>query len=350
MTTQLSLKHLSVTLDGKAIISDVSFSLESGHIGCLLGASGCGKTTLLRTIAGFEQPTQGEVMLHGRLLARPGTSVPPEKRRIGMLFQDLALFPHLTVEDNIAFGLRGLERKAIQARVDELLKIVELSHLRKRHPHQLSGGQQQRIALIRALAPRPDLLLLDEPFSSQDSERREQLAREVGEIIRHDKITALLVTHDQFEAFAMADTIGVMGNGKLLQWDEAYNIYHCPSDRYVADFIGQGVFIKGRIISSSRVETEIGTVSGRLSQDLPVGTPVDLLVRPDDIIHDDSSTSTGRVLEKAFRGAEYRYTIHLKGGTKVYCLAPSHHNHAIGEAIGIRLKLDHLVVFPTDGE
>ena len=350
MTTQLSLKHLSVNLGGKTIVNDVSFSLESGHIGCLLGSSGCGKTTLLRTIAGFEQPTRGEILLHDRLLARPGTSVPPEKRRIGMLFQDLALFPHLNIEDNIAFGLRGMERTGIKARIDELLEMVELSHLRKRHPHQLSGGQQQRIALIRALAPRPDLLLLDEPFSSQDSERREQLAREVGEIIRHDKITALLVTHDQFEAFAMADTIGVMGNGKLLQWDEAYNIYHCPSNRYVADFIGQGVFIRGRVLSNSSVETEIGTVSGRLSQALPEGTAVDLLIRPDDIIHDDNSLNTGTVLEKAFRGAEYRYTLHLAGGTKVFCLAPSHHNHAIGEPIGIRLKLDHLVVFPTNGE
>lgn len=346
MSKQLQLNNVSIQLEHQTIVEEISFSLVPGEIGCLLGPSGCGKTTLLRAIAGFEQPAVGDIQLHGQRVADPKKSLSPEKRRVGMVFQDLALFPHLSVADNIAFGMRNTTKAEASERINELLELVGLPHLRNSHPHQLSGGQQQRIALARAMAPRPSLLLLDEPFSSQDSERREQLAREVRNILRQDDITAMLVTHDQHEAFAMADHIGVMTDGRLLQWDTPYNLYHRPQDRTVADFIGQGVFILGTVLGNQQLQTPFGILSGHYSQTLPAGTQVELLVRPDDIIHDDKSNHLVMVEEKAFRGAEHLYTLRLSDGTQVLCLAPSHHNHQIGEQIGIRLELDHLVVFP----
>jgi iron(III) transport system ATP-binding protein len=327
-------------------VHDVSFALEQGQIGCLLGPSGSGKTTLLRAIAGFQDVNQGTISVRGEVMSSADIMVPAEKRCIGMMFQDLALFPHLSVADNIAFGISNLSRKEARARVDELLDIVNMKSLKSKYPHELSGGQQQRVALIRAMAPRPDLMLLDEPFSSQDTELRVQLVQEVREILKEDNVTAILVTHDQHEAFAIADGIGVLNEGRLSQWDTAYNLYHTPSDRFVADFVGEGVLICGNIIDGKTVQTELGDVNGELAFDLPRGMEVDLLVRPDDIIHDDYSTYRGTVLKKSFRGADHLYTLRMPGGTNVMCLAPSHHDHKLGENIGVRLRIDHLVAFP----
>ena len=346
MQNQLEIHDLSIRLGGKSIVHQVSLTLRPGELSCLVGPSGCGKTTLLRTIAGFEQPSAGSVLLHGNRIADASHSTPPEKRGIGMVFQDLALFPHLTVAANIAFGMQGEPRPAVEQRIDELLRLVGMSAQRNCYPHQLSGGQQQRIALIRAMAPRPALLLLDEPFSSQDMERREQLVQEVRAILLEEGITAMLVTHDQHEAFAFADTIGVMSEGGLLQWDSAFNLYHRPLSRFVADFIGQGVLISARIVDGQTLQTELGKIRGELSQQLPPGSTAELLIRPDDIIHDDQSPVRARVVARLFRGASHLYTLELESGTRVLCLAPSHHNHRIGERIGIRLNLDHLVVFP----
>ncbi len=346
MQNQLEIHDLSIRLGGKSIVHQVSLTLRPGELSCLVGPSGCGKTTLLRTIAGFEQPSAGSVLLHGNRIADASHSTPPEKRGIGMVFQDLALFPHLTVAANIAFGMQGEPRPAVDQRIDELLRLVGMSAQRNCYPHQLSGGQQQRIALIRAMAPRPALLLLDEPFSSQDMERREQLVQEVRAILLEEGITAMLVTHDQHEAFAFADTIGVMSEGGLLQWDSAFNLYHRPLSRFVADFIGQGVLISARIVDGQTLQTELGKIRGELSQQLPPGSTAELLIRPDDIIHDDQSPVRARVVARLFRGASHLYTLELESGTRVLCLAPSHHNHRIGERIGIRLNLDHLVVFP----
>ena len=346
MQNQLEIHDLSIRLGGKNIVHQVSLTLRPGELSCLVGPSGCGKTTLLRTIAGFEQPSAGSVLLHGNRIADASHSTPPEKRGIGMVFQDLALFPHITVAANIAFGMQGEPRPAVEQRIDELLRLVGMSAQRNCYPHQLSGGQQQRIALIRAMAPRPALLLLDEPFSSQDMERREQLVQEVRTILLEEGITAMLVTHDQHEAFAFADTIGVMNEGGLLQWDSAFNLYHRPLSRFVADFIGQGVLISARIVDGQTLQTELGKIRGELSQRLPPGSAAELLIRPDDIIHDDQSPVRARVVARLFRGASHLYTLELESGTRVLCLAPSHHNHRIGERIGIRLNLDHLVVFP----
>jgi len=348
MDHQLEIDQINVHLGNQHIIRNMSFSLAEGEIACLLGPSGCGKTTMLRTIAGFQAPSSGRVLIAGKEICSNHGEARPEERHIGMVFQDLALFPHMTVRKNIAFGMSNTRKKLVNERVDELLELVAMTEYGNSYPHELSGGQQQRIALIRAMAPRPPVLLLDEPFSSQDTERRVQLAHEVREILKRDGVTAILVTHDQYEAFAIADHIGVINEGSLRQWDNAFDLYHTPADRFVADFIGEGVFVCGNTLENSQIQTELGIIQGQLSEQFTAGTQIELLVRPDDIIHDDKSQTKATVIAKDFRGAGHLYTLRMPGSTRLLCLAPSHHNHNIGEQFGVRLNLDHLVIFSRE--
>jgi len=346
MDPAVTVAGLTHAYGAKRVVRGLGFTLANGAIGCLLGPSGCGKTTVLRCIAGFEPVQDGEIALAGRVVSRPGTQVAPEKRSVGMMFQDYALFPHLTVARNVAFGLARQAPDASRARVAAMLDLVGLAGQADAYPHELSGGQQQRVALARALAPAPSLLLLDEPFSNLDVELREKLSLEVRAILKATGTTALLVTHDQHEAFAFADEIGLMRDGRLEQWDTAYNLYHRPRTRFVADFIGQGVFLRGVARPGDRVETELGVLTASTSE-LPDGAALDVLLRPDDIVHDDDSPLRARVTAKSFRGAEFLYTVTLASGTQVMSLVPSHHNHAMGERIGIRLAIDHVVAFPA---
>ena len=346
MPHQLEVIEAGVSYGRQSVVQGVSFELARGEIGCLLGPSGCGKTSLLRAIAGFEPLVSGEILLHGRSVSRPGSTLAPEKRRVGMVFQDFALYPHLSVEQNVAFGLRGLKSRQQKARIEELLDLVGLSGLQKQYPHQLSGGQQQRVALVRAMAPRPDILLLDEPFSGLDVELREQLAGEVRSILKREEVTALMVTHDQLEAFALADAIGVLGGGRLRQWDSGYDLYHTPRDRFVADFIGQGAMVPGRVTEEGNVETSLGCLRGQFTESVVTGQAVELLLRPDDVIHDDESPCQLEVVDKVFQGAAYLYTLRLEDGSEILCLVQSHHDHALGEKIGIRLEVEHPVAFP----
>jgi iron(III) transport system ATP-binding protein len=345
MSALLELNSVSHAYGRRQVLNNISFRVEKGMIACLLGASGCGKTTVLRCIAGFEPVPAGQILLNGQVMSRNGLTVAAEKRRIGMVFQDYALFPHLTVARNIAFGLHHSSDAARAARVAEMLETVGLEHVGDRYPHELSGGQQQRVALARALAPRPDLLLLDEPFSNLDVEMRERLSLEVRDILKQQNSTAILVTHDQHEAFNIADEIGLMADGAIEQWDTPYNLYHEPASRFVADFIGQGVFLPGTVLGENTVRLELGVLQGRIPHNWPQGSVVDVLLRPDDILHDDASPLQAQVLHKAFRGAEFLYTLQLPGGGHVMSLVSSHHNHALGEKIGIRLEVDHLVAF-----
>jgi iron(III) transport system ATP-binding protein len=289
----------------------------------------------------------GTISLGGHVVSRPGSSVPPEERSVGMVFQDFALFPHLTVARNVAFGLRSHAADVAQRRVDEMLELIGLKDAAGAFPHELSGGQQQRVALARALAPNPDLLLLDEPFSSLDIDLRERLTLEVRGILKAAGTTAILVTHDQHEAFVLADEIGVMNQGTIEQWDSAYRLYHQPRTRFVADFVGQGVFLRGVAIGRGRVLTELGELASDNPLSMDEGAAVDLLLRPDDIVHDDASPWEAEVATKAFRGADFLYTLSLSSGTRVLSLVPSHHDHAIGERIGIRLSIDHVIAFPA---
>ena len=349
----LVLRDLHQSYGDLEVVRGLSFAIPRGTIGCLLGPSGCGKTTVLRCIAGFEPVQSGEILISDRVVSRPGFSLPPEQRRIGMVFQDYALFPHLCVADNVAFGLRDIDRKARKQRAMQFLEAVGLAEHAHKHPHQLSGGQQQRVALARALAPQPDLILLDEPFSNLDVELRERLSLEVRDIIKRTNTTAILVTHDQHEAFAIADEIGIMHQGVIQQWDSAYNLYHRPANRFIADFVGQGVFIPGQVLPSLEVRIELGTLKQAIHQCCngidpahKEGCQVEVLLRPDDIVHDDSSPMQAEVVHKAFKGAEILYTLKLESGRPLLTLVPSHHNHALGEKIGIRLDVDHVVAFP----
>ena len=342
----LELKEISYSHGKHLVVDRLSLKLEAGEIGCLLGPSGCGKTTVLRCIAGFEHVSDGEIYLAGRLIGSARAHVPAEQRRIGMVFQDYALFPHLSVADNIGFGLRDVGAGARRARVAELLATVGLAGQDHKYPHELSGGQQQRVALARALAPRPRLLLLDEPFSNLDVDLRERLAIEVRDILKAEGTTAILVTHDQHEAFALADQIGVMHEGRIQQWDAPYELYHRPVNRFVADFVGQGVFLPGTVVGPDQIQLELGVLPSHTGT-AEVGAMVKVLLRPDDIVHDDASELQAEVVAKAFRGAEFMYTLRLPSGEQLLSLVPSHHNHAIGEQIGIRLDIDHVVAFPS---
>lgn len=343
----LVLDRLHHAYGDQVVIDALSLTLREGEIGCLLGPSGCGKTTVLRLIAGFEKPAAGRIMLRDETVADGRRFVPPERRKIGMVFQDYALFPHLTVAENVAFGLRRAGGRT-HPRVAELLALVGLVDLAQRYPHELSGGQQQRVALARALAPRPHLLLLDEPFSNLDTDLRERLSLEVRAILKESGTAAVLVTHDQHEAFAMADVVGVMRAGRIEQWDTPYNLYHRPATRFVADFVGQGVFLPARVLGAATVEVELGRLSCRLSSEAAGEEEVAILLRPDDIVHDDAAPLRAEVVAKAFRGAEFLYTLRLPSGAIVLALVPSHHDHALGEKIGIRLAADHVVAFRHD--
>jgi iron(III) transport system ATP-binding protein len=349
---QLEIRGLVHGYNGREVVRGLDVALPRGAIGCLLGPSGCGKTTVLRCIAGFEAIRGGDILLGGMRVSGPGVMLPPEQRRIGMVFQDYALFPHLTVAKNIAFGLRGTDARE---RVRELAQLTGLADALAQYPHELSGGQQQRVALARALAPRPELLLLDEPFSNLDVDLRERLSLEVREIIKASGATAMLVTHDQNEAFAVADEIGVMRDGRIEQWDSAYNLYHRPVNRFVADFVGQGVFLPAKVLSARQVEIELGTLEGDIPNACAIGCDAcgkgcraDILLRPDDVVHDDAAPTQAEVVHKAFRGAEILYTLRLASGRRVLALVPSHHNHALGERIGIRLDVDHVVAFQPE--
>lgn len=355
-----SVQDLIVGYDDTVIVNGLSLELKQGEIGCFLGYSGCGKTTALRAIAGLEQSRDGTVLLNNQCLTdktdRNSYAVAPAKRGMGMVFQDYALFGHLSVAKNIAFGLNKWSAADKKARVAEMLELVELSEHADKRPNELSGGQQQRVALARALAPKPKLLLLDEPFSNLDVVLRESLAMNVRDILKRTNTTAILVTHDQNEAFALADKVGVMHKGKLVQWATPSELYHEPISPFVAEFVGEGAMIDG-IIKEGHVETALGDIYRRMEvydesgypqyceYDYPNGTPIKVLVRPDDIIHDDESNQTALVVGRVFRGANYLYRLQLDDGQTVLSLVASHHNHEIGSQIGILPILEHVVVF-----
>ena len=334
-----------------AAVEGVSLRLAAGEMGVLIGPSGCGKSTLLRAIAGLEPVSAGTIRIEQQTVSSPREHIAPEQRRVGMVFQDYALFPHMDVATNVGFGLHGWARAKRQARIDEVLTLVGLSAAARSLPHQLSGGQQQRVALARALAPQPQLLLLDEPFSNLDVDLRERLAHEVRAILKQAQTTALFVTHDQMEAFALGDVIGVMSEGRLHQWGDAYSLYHRPATRFVAEFIGHGVFTHATLRQEGGqvvVQTPLGELTDVAELPLPcalVSGECDVLLRADDIVHDDDAPVKAEIMRKSFRGSEFLYTLRLHTGETVMAHVPSHHDHRVGEWIGIRAQVDHVVTF-----
>jgi iron(III) transport system ATP-binding protein len=328
-------------------VDGLSFSLEAAHILALLGPSGCGKTTTLRLIAGFEVPDVGHIAIGGRTMAEGGRreAVPPEQRGVGVVFQDYALFPHLTIAENVAFGLSRLSRRERLARVGEILDLVGLAGLAVRYPHELSGGQQQRVAVARALAPFPALLLLDEPFSNLDADLRAQMRDEVEKILRATGTTAVFVTHDQEEAFTIADVVGVLDHGRLEQMGSPETIYHHPATPLVAEFVGAADFIPG-LVTSEGIVTELGVVANLESRE--PGERVRVMIRPDDVTFVPRSDGDAVILRRYFRGSETLYCLGLPSGHRVHSSQPSSAAFATGTRVRPEAHVLHVVTF-ADG-
>lgn len=330
--------HLQKAYQTQFAVKDVSLHVVQGEILAIVGPSGCGKTTTLRLIAGFERPDRGEIRMEGRLLSHPNRFIPPEKRHIGVVFQDYALFPHLTVYENVAFGLRNQTPEQVRGRVSEMLELVGLSRLAKRMPHELSGGERQRVALARALAPRPRVLLLDEPFSSLDMDLRLKLREEVRLLLKGIQLTALFVTHDQEEALFMGDRLAVMNQGVVQQLDRPETIFSQPVNPFVAEFMGNANFLPGRIVEEG-IETEIGLIPQRVA--LPVGSMVEVAVRADDIGFDLSKDANGVILSRVFKGVTNVYKVRLRSGLVLEAFQPHYRFFSEGQPVRIFADAGH---------
>jgi iron(III) transport system ATP-binding protein len=349
MTSQLVVTGVARRFDhgGPPAVDDLSLTVGRGEIVALVGPSGCGKTTTLRLVAGFERPDAGEIRIAGTVVALAGrTFVPPEHRHVGVVFQDFALFPHLTVGANVGFGLHaGAGRPA---RVRQMLDLVGLADVADRYPHQLSGGQQQRVAVARALAPAPTLMLFDEPFSNLDADLREQVRAVVHTALRATGTTALFVTHDQEEALELGDRVGVMARGRIEQIGAPDEVYHEPVNRFVAEFLGAAAFLPGVVVDEG-IRTEVGVTPRRAdatSTRAAPGTQVDVLVRPDDVTIVPSASGHGLLVDRVFRGSEVRYTVQLPSGVTLPCSQPSATTVAVGTRVDVAIELDHVVAFP----
>lgn len=318
MAFALELERITVAYQGDAVVHDLTLRVEPQTIASLLGPSGSGKTTVLRAIAGFEPLQGGQIRIDGVVVSAVGRTLPPERRQVGVVFQDYALFPHLDVGANIAFGLKRWNKAARAARVAELLELVRLDGAADAYPHELSGGQQQRVALARALAPRPRLILIDEPFSNLDSVLRESLGLEVRHILKDAGTTAVLVTHDQTEAFVMADRIGVLHRGMLQQWADARSLYEAPANAFVAKFVGQGVLLEGRVRADGAVETALGIVSSGSAVAGPrAGDRVRVLIRPEQVALETGGSPNAVLEDLSYRGERWLYRLRLADGSQV---------------------------------
>lgn len=325
----INVHNLSLNFGKTHVLNNLSFNLEQGEIACLLGKSGSGKTTALRCIAGFEQPKTGSIILGNQpLFTDNGINLPAHQRHIGMVFQDYALFPHLSIAKNIAFGIANLPKAEQKNRVDELLDLVGLPNYHHRYTHELSGGQQQRVAIARALACKPKLILLDEPFSNLDNELRTRLSFEIRTLLKSQNVSAIMVTHDQNEAFMFADKIGLLHGGVIHQWATPETLYRTPATLEVAKFIGDGVLLPA-VCQGSQLKTVFGTFAHQNSHATCV------LVRPENVklTHD---TPIATIVDRRFLGGYYRYQISCHGES-LFAHAPLHQKYDIGELVGVKI-------------
>ena len=341
----LELDGLTRAYGKEHAVTNFSLSVPEGELVTLLGPSGCGKTTTLRIVAGLESPTSGAVRIDGDVVASENTFVPAEDRDVGLVFQDFALFPHLTVEENITFGIEDWDSSLKTARAEELLELVGLLDHREKRPDQLSGGQQQRVALARSLAPEPKVLLLDEPFSNLDVRLRIEMREEVRRILKEAGVTAISVTHDQEEALSISDRVAIMNEGELEQVGKPEIVFENPESRFVASFLGRASFIPGRVRGDT-IETELGQLETKKLNG-PVsaydGAEIDVLVRPDDLeaVPTNEATANGNIIHRQYNGPTFVYRVELNSGTTVRCL----HNHAEtfehGQPVAVSITADH---------
>jgi len=351
--TVLELDGVTQTYARETAVDDLSIAVRDGELLTLLGPSGCGKTTTLRLIAGLESPAAGEIVIGGETVAGNGAMTPPEDRDVGLVFQDFALFPHLSVAENTAFGLRDWPADEREARVDDLLELVDLTDHRDKAPAQLSGGQQQRVALARSLAPEPDVLLLDEPFSNLDVRLRVEMREEVRRILKEAGVTAVSVTHDQEEALSISDRVAIMNDGRIEQVGAPESVFENPGSRFVASFLGRASFLPGRV-RGDVVETSLGTLStDQLHGPVEAydGAKIDVLVRPDDLAADsvDAPSTNGTIVHRQYNGPDFIYRVELDTGEVVRCL----HNHAEtyehGQRVAVEIVADHpLAWYPAE--
>ncbi|EPN8461737.1 MULTISPECIES: ABC transporter ATP-binding protein [Vibrio] len=342
MSCALSIRNLTCQYDQQTILESLSLHVEPGQIVCLLGASGCGKTTLLKAIAGLLPLSAGEMCLNGVTIDNGQHWLPPEQRNIGMIFQDYALFPHLTVADNVGFGLKGLSQQEKQHRVAEMLDLVHLSAFAQRYPHQLSGGQQQRVAIARSLAYKPDLLLLDEPFSNIDTQVRHELIGEIRKLFKAQGVTAIFVTHSREEAFAFADKMAVMNHGVIEQYGTASELYYQPSSKFVADFLGGGSYLPATRLSESEFETQLGVVEAQAQQPIELNARCELLLRPQHIQISAAEKSSIHILEQQFMGDHCRYVIESNGSQ---LLASSSQALSVGQSVSVKVDTQGILAF-----
>ncbi len=323
---------------------------NKGDIICLLGPSGIGKTTILRSIAGLQKIPKGKIILKGRILSSENEHIEPEKRNVALSFQDNSLFPHYTILENINFGSKRNRNAEYNFNTEELIKLLHLEGLSNKYPHQVSAGEAQRVSLARSLMSKPDLLLLDEPFSNVDESLKVELQQNIKKILKEKKITTIIVTHDSYEAFYMADYCGILLSQTMKQFDTPYNIYHYPNSIEVVNFLNRGILVDAKVIDDSSVEHKcLGIIKGNFVKKYKKGTAVKLLVQPDDLEHDDKSNLKLEIIDRKFRGTNFIYTLKTKNDDLIPVFVHSHHihQHEVEEEFGVKtpIYIDHLVCF-----
>ena len=357
MESFLEIKGLNYTINKEKILNNVSFDIKNqGDIVCILGPSGIGKTTILKSIAGLRKIDSGSIILNKKTLTDNNNFIFPEDRNIALSFQDNALFPHYTVEENIEFGIkRSLfcsknKNGPLKYSIDELLDLFFIPELKKKYPHEISAGQSQRVCLVRSIIHNPDLLLLDEPFANLDQNLKEKVQENLKDIIKSSNLTTIVVTHDKYEAFYLGDYCGILLHKKIVQFDTPYNIHHIPNSREVVEFFNRGVLVPAKVMSKDTLHNEdLGEIKGRFMKNYQRGESVNLLIQPEDLEHDDSSNLKLEVVDRKFRGSNFIYTLKTISNKLIPVFVHSHHihQHEVDEKFGIKrpIHIDHIVCF-----